>query len=115
VEPEELVEKWEAGTLSFEDVEIVSASVVAGNGSTPGLPAVIDDMTPGQFQELCRQHRAAFLLGKTPDQILQWAASLPERDWMDWFIRLSPKEHHIKGQYQVQSLVAQLGPLKKGG
>ena len=91
----------------------------SGGAATPAVPAhqleVVNTMTasPTAVQEASRSIRAAFIAGKDPAEILQFARSLPPLMWLDYFIKLSPKEVEIKGSFDVRKMVAQMGPIQR--
>ena len=69
--------------------------------------------SPTAVQEASRSIRAAFIAGKDPAEILQFARSLPPLMWLDYFIKLSPKEVEIKGSFDIRKMVAQMGPIQR--
>jgi hypothetical protein len=71
------------------------------------------DTTPGGIQDRSRAIRAAFMAAKDPDEVLQQAKAMHFPVWLDYFIKMSPKEVQVKGQLDVRSLVAQMGPVSR--
>jgi hypothetical protein len=72
-------------------------------------------VTGGEISEVSRRHRWAFIRAWDPEEVMIQAAALPFREWMDYFIKLSPKELQVKGHFEMRSLVAQLGPIERRG
>lgn len=114
MEPNDLLDLLDNGNLTLPEVPVTGAVPIGTELQL--LPDKLPEtVSPQEIQEWGRRHKAAFLLGKAPEEIMLWAQTMPHRDWMDYFIRLAPKEIQVRGQYQIQSLVAQLGPLQRSG
>lgn len=78
----------------------------------PAVPAKVDT-SPSGIQARAREIRAAFFNAKSVNEVAQQAAAMHFPVWLDYFIRMSPKEVEVKGQFDIRSLVAQMGPIQK--
>jgi len=73
------------------------------------------DTTNKGIQEMAQNVRAAFLSSKSPEEIRMFASGLPLMTWLDYFIKLQPKEVQVKGQFDIRQMIAQLGPVNRKG
>jgi len=101
--------------VTAEDEEIQDAAEFLPEPSLPtNRPAVqIVDLGPQAVQELSRKVKIAFLSAKSPEQVFVEAQAMSFATWLDTFIKLSPKELQVKGQFDVRSLMAQMGPIQR--
>jgi len=104
------IDELESGSLTHEELETQLPMVKAPSRSDPNFLHI--DGSPRAIGEKSRLLKAAFLGSKSPEEIRMAASALPLMDWLDFAVRLMPKEVQMKGQFEVRSLVAQMGPLR---
>jgi hypothetical protein len=91
------------------DVKIPGDIVPIGD-----LPPVEEvDVSSKNIYEAAQRVKAAFFASKRPEEIRLFAANLPLLTWLDYFIKLQPKEVQVKGQFDVRQMIAQLGPVRR--
>ena len=78
----------------------------------PAVPEQIDS-TPAGLQTTAREIKAAFFAGKSVDEVFFHAQNMSFPAWLDFFIKLSPKEVQVKGQMDIRQLVGQMGPIQR--
>jgi hypothetical protein len=102
--------------ISAPEEELILHEPEVREPELPSIQIPVPASVPaGAISDISRRHRWAFIQAWDPEDVLIQAAALPFREWMDYFIKLSPKELQVKGQFEMRSLVAQLGPIERGG
>jgi hypothetical protein len=57
--------------------------------------------------------RATFLNGKTAAEVRKEAEVMPVGTWLDWAIKMAPKDVKVSGEINIAQIVANLGPIDK--
>lgn len=86
-------------------------SCTAARPAAP-VPEVID-ASPAGVQAKAREIRAAFMSAKSTEEVYHMAQAMSFPAWLDFFIKLSPKEVQVKGQMDIRQITAQLGPINR--
>jgi hypothetical protein len=78
-----------------------SLTPMAGEPQVPAVPA--DPIT-------LETALSIFQTAKTANEILAYANDCSTPVWLDWLIKLTPKQVNIKGQVDVRAAFLNLGP-----
>lgn len=85
---------------------------------TKKLIEKIDDIPVAELSSRitleAQKRKLAFLLAKDVEELRLELSVLSLTDYMDYFVKLAPKELQVKAQFDVRSLVAELGPIPRG-
>jgi len=92
-------------TLSLTAGEAGASAVVTASGAT--IPALPDDLSIDSIVEI-------FKMAKEPAQILGYAKDCSVPVWLDWLVKLSPKQVKLGGQVDIRAVFANLGPQRRG-
>ncbi len=76
------------------------------------VPVKVDSSANG-LQDRAREIKAAFFNAKSLAEVGNLAKGMHFSVWLDYFVKMCPKEVQVKGQMDVRTLVAQLGPISK--
>lgn len=101
---------------SFTLADVVGRNHVEGPGVSSNQNRIVREWAdPGSLtpEEQWEQVKTAFMGAKSPQEIELIAHGLPLCDWLDYAIKMMPKAIQMRGQFQVQQLVAQLGPIQR--
>lgn len=82
----------------------VDGSGTGNDGATPG------DLSFGQY---VLQFKEAFIKARSLSEIALYASSMSFRDYMDFVIKMLPKDVKIQGEVSFVHQLAQLGPIDK--
>jgi hypothetical protein len=88
--PQGVPAKLNTTSLSLENIEM--------------LPAEL-----GSLDEI----RNIWLSARSPSEVSVQARTMPFGVWMDYAIKLSPKNVNVKGQFDIRAAFATLGPVRR--
>jgi hypothetical protein len=57
--------------------------------------------------------RELWLAARSPSEVAVQAKTMPFGVWMDYAIKLSPKNVNVKGQFDIRAAFASLGPVRR--
>ena len=99
----------------LRDLEFLPMDILGQ--STSELPTELEelDTTPSGIQEKSRSIRAAFLAARSLDEVYMQAKGMHFITWLDYFIKMMPKEVQVKGSFDIRQMIAQLGPIQRKG
>lgn len=76
------------------------------------IPADADwsaDPVGVKWEKIC----SAFFNAKSAEEVAAEAANMKIGVWLDWAVRMAPKNVKVTGEFNFQHLVADLGPINK--
>ena len=91
-------------------------SAVAGpssnSGDVSGL-ASDDTSLDLSWPEYLQKVKETFIKARPLADVQMIAGAMPFKDWMDYVVKLMPKDIKIQGEVNFKHLVAELGPIDK--
>lgn len=100
-----------AGAGLASDASVPVAGRSEGQGSLPTSPG--SDPNDLEFPDYIQKVKEAFVRSKSLKEIELHASSMGFRDWMDYFLKMIPKDVKIQGEFNFKHLVAEFGPVNK--
>lgn len=115
------------GLLAEEDIDFTAPSAAAipqegpvpssapaqnSSGDVSGL-ASADASLDLSWPEYLQKVKESFIKARPLEDVKMIAAAMPFKDWMDYVVKLMPKDIKIQGEVNFKHLVAELGPIDK--
>lgn len=111
---DELDEKeGEAATLAVgEDLAPLpptASPMVSPSAASPSTPSPIAELLKQPVRTL-EDIAAVFRSAMTPAKLMAYAQDCPTPIWLDWMIKLSPKQIKLDGKVDIRAAFINLGP-----
>lgn len=102
----------------------VGSAVLGGLASAPGatnLSEVVRDGSNSKepvpedlsFGQYVQEFKSAFIKARPLSEITLYASSMPFKDYMDFVVKLLPKDVKVQGEVSFVHQLASLGPINK--
>lgn len=119
-----ILEQDDSSLVDDIDFDLPSAAAVVGQPASSteadlnpsrgvsGL-ASADTSLDLSWPEYLQRVKETFIKARPLGDIQMIAGSMPFKDWMDYVVKLMPKDIKIQGEVNFKHLVAELGPIDK--
>ncbi len=98
-------------TAGLASVAVGSAGLSEVGREGAGVPGSLPDDLP--FPEYVQRFKDTFIKARPLEEVGRYASAMAFRDWMDFVIKLLPKDVKIQGEVSFVHQLASLGPIDK--
>jgi hypothetical protein len=101
-------------TSPLAAVASVPVAALAPKDSEEGSGLASDDPSEGlSWTDYLQKVKECFIQAKPLSDVRNFAGLMPFRDWMDYVIKLMPKDIKVQGEVNFKHLVEEFGPIDK--